>query len=316
MRNRQKKGGRMSLIEFLLRTESLLKQDLAREKTKHTGAIFHYTSPEGLKGILENGKIWFSNARFLNDSSENNYIYTILPSSPDIYTEQLLDKKFFELITKIANSYIANDYCDIDDNRWWADHVYVASFSEDKDNLGLWNYYTKNQNSVGYNLGFITMPFDFDPPYFKFIHGEVIYEPKIQKDFIKNILLKYNELYVNHKAQIVDGSKEKQLFVKSFLDILELHNIFFKPSAYSGEKEYRCAIYNITNYAGMLPKTRITNGLLLPYFELPFEKDLLSTLRISPTGNAILLKQGLEIFNVMHGYENIVIYPSNIPKRY
>ena len=295
---------------------SALKTKLGREKTKHTGAIFHYTSPEGLKGVLESGKIWFSNSRFLNDSSENNYIYTLFPKYPDTYQEELLDENFFKLINKISNSYIVNDYCVIDDDCWWSEDVYIASFSKDKDNLELWNYYTKNQNSIGYNIGFATMPFDFDTDLFRFIHGEVIYDTRRQKEFVKNILLEFNGLYKFYRNALTKNREEKRMFVINLISIMELHNIFFKPKAYSGEQEYRCAIYDINNYKVMQPKTRIVNGLLLPYFEIEFEKELLNTTRISPTGNPAFLKQGLEFFNAMHGYDGVNIYLSNIPKRY
>lgn len=296
---------------------STLKKDLENEKTKYFGHIFHYTSTKGLKGILETGKIWFSNSKFLNDSSENNYIYTLFPKTPKIRSEKVLDEDFFKLITNIANSYIINYYCDIDNNRWWTDHVYVASFSKDKDNLGLWNYYTKNQNAVGYNLGFTTMPFDnINSKYFKFIHGEVIYEPEIQINLIINILLKYNDLYVKYKDKLINDCEEKQFFIKTFIDILELHNIFFKPIAYSEENEYRCAVYNIKNHMPITPQIRITNDLLLPYYEIEFERTLFDSIRISPTSNPILHKQNLEIFCILNRYKNINIYPSNIPKRY
>lgn len=306
----------MIIREPLLRTISILKKDLEREKTKHTGAIFHYTSADGLKNILESKRIWFSNARFLNDASEINYIYTLFPKTPDVYHEDLLDERFFKLISKISNSYITKDYCDIDDRRWWAEDVYIASFSKHKDNLELWNYYTKNQNAIGYNIGFETMPFDFDTDLFRFIHGEVIYDTRKQKEFIKNILLRFNDLYRRYDDVLVENSEEKQMFVINLISILELHNIFFKPRAYSGEEEYRCAIYSINDYQVLKPETRIVNGLLLPFFEIEFEKHLLSTIRISPTGNPMLLKQGVEFFNAMHGYDDVNIYPSNIPKRY
>ena len=33
------------------------------------GDIFHYTSPEGLIGIIENKNLWFTNIYFLNDNN-------------------------------------------------------------------------------------------------------------------------------------------------------------------------------------------------------------------------------------------------------
>ena len=39
-----------------------------------TCAAYHYTSPEGLMGILKNCEIFFTDAEFLNDASERKNI--------------------------------------------------------------------------------------------------------------------------------------------------------------------------------------------------------------------------------------------------
>ena len=42
------------------------------------GFIYHYTSSEGLLGILRDKTLWFTDTMALNDSSEGNYIWEIL----------------------------------------------------------------------------------------------------------------------------------------------------------------------------------------------------------------------------------------------
>ena len=37
--------------------------------------LYHYTSPNGLMGIVENSEIWFGNILDLNDITEINYAY-------------------------------------------------------------------------------------------------------------------------------------------------------------------------------------------------------------------------------------------------
>ena len=34
------------------------------------GVIYHYTSAEGMKGIIENSEIWLTNTAFVNDTTE------------------------------------------------------------------------------------------------------------------------------------------------------------------------------------------------------------------------------------------------------
>ena len=40
---------------------------------EYTGSLYHYTSNQGLVGILESQKLWATNYSFLNESSELNY---------------------------------------------------------------------------------------------------------------------------------------------------------------------------------------------------------------------------------------------------
>ncbi len=149
--------------------------NLAQRKTVYTGDIYHYTSPEGLKGIVEDSAIWFSDMRFLNDASELTYIYQI---AGPLSFQMEINSELKNIIQEICcaafnvcnNGEIANvvaiphEIC------------YLASFSEDSDNLSLWNYYTKNQNSIGYNICIDTNnSLDIDNQQ-QIIKGEVIYD--------------------------------------------------------------------------------------------------------------------------------------------
>ena len=40
--------------------------------------IYHYTSAEGLMGIVQNKELWFTNIYFLNDNQEVFYTYNLL----------------------------------------------------------------------------------------------------------------------------------------------------------------------------------------------------------------------------------------------
>ena len=122
------------LFDKLKDIDKELRKNLSDEKINNRVFMNHYTSPEGLKGILSNHELWFSNAKFLNDKTETNYIYSILPINPDPY-DLLLDGKFFGYIRNIADSFLKDDTCDIDDICISPTDFYIASFSQDEDNL-------------------------------------------------------------------------------------------------------------------------------------------------------------------------------------
>lgn len=304
---------------YINKAEQDLKNILANEKTQYRGEIYHYTSANGLKGIIESKKLWFTNAKFLNDYSENNYIFTLLPKSPDTYNEAIIDEIFFKDIQDVTNSYKTGIFYQQGNNRLFADHVYVASFSKSEDNLEMWNYYTKDINSIGYNIGFTSCPFQVNSNVLKFIYGEVIYDMNTQQELVKKLVLKYDSIYRRFHEYIKNNKKSRIYFFNSFVRMLELYNIFFKHEAYKNEQEYRCAMYNITNYAGLLPRSRNINGLLVPYIEIPYQFDQITSIKISPATENELLKEGVQflLFSATNGHqESIKVWSSNIPKRY
>jgi hypothetical protein len=48
------------------------------DRLPESGLLFHYTTAEGLKGIIEQNELWASSAYFLNDSAEITYGYGVL----------------------------------------------------------------------------------------------------------------------------------------------------------------------------------------------------------------------------------------------
>ena len=53
--------------------------------------LFHYTSLEGLKGIMESGTLWATNARHLNDSSEFQLMWkAIQPKLEEYFNENVM----------------------------------------------------------------------------------------------------------------------------------------------------------------------------------------------------------------------------------
>jgi len=58
------------------------------EVSKNNSGLFHYTNLEALRGILESGTLWATDARYLNDSSEFQLMWDkILPYFNDYYSK-------------------------------------------------------------------------------------------------------------------------------------------------------------------------------------------------------------------------------------
>ena len=105
---------------------------LSQRKTMYFGDIYHYTSPLGLKGIIEDSVVWFSDMRFLNDASEIIYIYKI---AYETIHKMEINNDLKNMVEAICYS-LHNTGCYLDDNKEIIpiDNYYLASFSKDHDN--------------------------------------------------------------------------------------------------------------------------------------------------------------------------------------
>src|SRR5688572_29517460 len=95
--------------------------------------LFHYTSPAGLKGILVSRRLWFTECRSLNDTSELTYAEqliraTLMSEIPNVRAEY---REWLSAAAGIVGQMAA------------ATQLYVASFCEQGDSLGQWRAYAR-----------------------------------------------------------------------------------------------------------------------------------------------------------------------------
>ena len=101
--------------------------------------IYHYTSINGLKDILKEGKLWFSHMNYMNDRDE-------IKAGVEQLRNVGLDRcgeEYAEVIKSEAEELKTQDH-----------KTYVCCFSLKKDILSMWNYYTKDIHNQGYSIGF------------------------------------------------------------------------------------------------------------------------------------------------------------------
>ena len=290
-------------------------------KTQHHGDIWHYTSSQGLKGIVENDNIWFSDRRFLNDQSECSYVYQLI--------KELLNDGFFMDFEDVFIDWIhflTQEFTNTDIEHQKQDTVlipcYVASFSKENDSLSLWNYYTKSQQHAGYALNFNTeellknIKSQTENLNYSYTNGIVIYSKEEQFALLKDLLKEYHQIFVKYKN--AQKNFQIEIFFFEIINLLDIYNLFFKPSSYEVEQEYRFVIAdtntinnNITNL-----KFRIFNDIFIPYIELFNIRKLIKEIKISPSQNQKLLENSISIFKNNYKLHNIEFSKSDIPMRY
>ena len=280
--------------------------------------IYHYTSPEGLLGILENNSLRFTNAFFLNDKSEFRYTYKLLLEIlPSI--QQDIDEALFESL-RIRAEYVTEEgFYKHESEVLFREDFYIMSFSKDSDNLALWNNYTKSSSKIGYNIKFIT---DNLITHLKellndtFIESSLVcYNIEKQKEALIDLITYYNNL-------VIENQDNRELYTKKLIYELIVYSLFFKHPKFVLENEYRIIIGNIAHIDDKNLGFNIKDGLFIPYLSCPLNDDksiggrLIEQLKVSPIADRELTQYSLNKVLNKTGYNFVPITFSDIPLRY
>jgi hypothetical protein len=106
--------------------------------------IYHYTNDTGLKGIIESGKLWFSDIFGLNDPSELRHGLAV---AIDVLKSRIADAR-----PEVAMFASQLERFDVDAGIEAAGHFFICCFSGDGDDLGQWRAYA--DDGRGYTLAF------------------------------------------------------------------------------------------------------------------------------------------------------------------
>jgi hypothetical protein len=204
-----------------------LKSDVASQESPPI--IYHYTNDSGLKGILESGKIWLSDAFSLNDPSELSHGFSI-------FLESLRNRA--PELQKIAEAM-----------QYYLDHIadsaqyFICSFSACRDDLGQWRGYA--DNGCGYALGFDTKALEiaFAAPSCGHVPNSetfpVTYDDAKLADVRCKIIDSFLSLMSRRKPSKTT-SREDQVKLLVALTKHAMHaGLYFKHQGYSNEREYR-----------------------------------------------------------------------------
>ncbi len=282
--------------------------------------IYHYTKPEKLLNIISNKTLRLSNVLYLNDKAEVSYTYRLIvdliKENPQLNNE--LYSKVIEYFTKKYKHIIDGD------NELYQQEYYTISFSTEKDNLILWNNYSKEKTYTGYNLGFDIndLMCDIYKKQYNAICGCIIYDEKKQKAIIRAILKHWNKKYERALSALKYKKLAKKLRLENItfelIDILSLISVFFKKNEFQDEEEYRIVIVNHTQFGELPEPTKIIekNGLFVPYIEYKFPKRALKSINIGPTMNESIFYTSTNRMLLNFGYDKVDVSWSKIPLRY
>jgi hypothetical protein len=106
--------------------------------------LYHYTTQDGLLGILKGNCIWATNINYLNDSSDYQLACDLAKEVLDEKRRQVgRDERKLKKIQHVLHSISTAETLPL--------HICVSCFSENGDSLSQWRAYG---GVAGYSVGF------------------------------------------------------------------------------------------------------------------------------------------------------------------
>ena len=125
--------------------------------------LYHYTSQDGLLGIVQKREIWATNLLFLNNSMELNYAIQMLQHAIEKMKQNLSEEEF--RFIKEFGEQLDDINAPLSQN---INGIYVCSFSKNGDQLSQWRGYCTDD--IGFSIGF-----DFNSSLGALIEKQIIF---------------------------------------------------------------------------------------------------------------------------------------------
>lgn len=197
----------MALLEYLSK-----QHNLPRYAWLKKGLRYHYTDAAGLLGIIEKGRLWATDIRFLNDPSEGSYL-----------PERLLSIMGSKLggLTETEQAIVDGTRAALRKPRW--DHsTFCVSLSRNGDLLSQWRGY--GGFGKGYAVGMELFPHPQLAQYYDVVYGDDVL-PELAADLL--------DLFV------ASFQKWKDSMYDDWASTLSVISKSFKDESYSEEQESR-----------------------------------------------------------------------------
>jgi hypothetical protein len=315
----------MSDPENLEALVSHLQGEFGKKHAEFPTTLFHYTSAEGVVGILTTRQLWLTDLRYVNDLSELQYARELVASRLALAgSAQQLQAVLREFLRRAAETF---------DGFQSGNAVYCASFCEDGNLLSQWRAY--RGRGGGYAIGI-----DF----FQTIRllnrhcalRKVIYDSVAQTTMVDVMIKGFLDFLAGQVAS-KGGAATTELLPSvcgAFQNTVTELLFTFKHPDFSEEREWRLVHFaNIDarfNRGIELPQFRTFEGNIIPYFAVSFDdavtisRDDTSGVRfpfvelvIGPTINAALNEKSIiSLMLALNPDFEPIIRHSGIPLRW
>ena len=272
--------------------------------------LYHYTSMEGLLGIVQSGRIRASDSRYLNDRTESTHIYELLKNhiSQKVIKTTGTDRKCHEDLLLALEKPTIYD-------------VFVASFSERGDWLSQWRAYSRG--GIGFSIGF-----DAKSLRAGYISDTSSGKPQSVRGQLANVRYLSNDAD-SSLDEVLNAVKEIAVSMSTIANppiglgeatarCLAVFAPMFKHRAFEEEREWRLIL---SEFPSPMPakRFRVGKSALVPYVEaepLIKESYFIKEVIVGPTPHPELSKDSVTALFQSLDHPGVTVRTSNVPYRH
>ena len=288
--------------------------------------LYHYTTAEGIRGIVENREFVATKSDFLNDKMEFQYAVEVMERLIERYIvntdlRMQFSAKLKAEIDRIG--IISSAHAALDEDEM---SFYVVAFSKQNNNSLLWAEFTDFR---GYCLEFDYEKIVEGFRHRVFLHGTVIYDEEEQMNGLLESLLSCIHSLVEKGAKDLQGFFEEDAIpseeslnqlVDAMAVVCSVYTMFFKKSYFAGEEDYRFIFPPLHYEKGQdRPQFRLLDQIFLPYIMVELETEQqeipLQSVMVGAKNNSDIAVRGMKYFLKTQGLD-IPVLLSDIPLRY
>jgi hypothetical protein len=231
---------------------------------RRPSTLYHYTTALGLLGIIQSNRLWASNARFLNDSSEIAYAVDVVREAITWVT-----KNYPVPLPSDFSNQLGQDLAAFEAEA----RVYVCCFCSAGDLLSQWRGY--GAQGGGYAIGFDTKGLGdrevANPP--RPILRRVVYDPETQQRLVRTWLQAVCDVAAAGREAEADARSKLRsrlnALISTFTMLLSEFLICFKNPAYVEEQEWRLIQFGRVDGKEIIkPVFRAAGGRIIAYTTL------------------------------------------------
>lgn len=291
--------------------------------------LYHYTTAEGLIGILSSSSMWMTNLRYMNDLSELQYarelIAGVIETKNEEYNSNPVQMEFFRRIRNTFSPFEGGA------------EVFATCFCEGGNLLSQWRAY--GGKGGGYAIGidfFHLLRFLSRKCFLRKVIYEPIEQSRIIAGVIDSICSLLGELTAGQAVKEADSDNTLPQFCQFTNNILVEYFFSFKHPEFIEEKEWRLVFVCSGNpvmdresdFVDL--KFRSFGGNVIPFYEISFADAVKASMQddyglafpireliVGPTVNPELNKQSVATLLTKINPDHFpIIKASGIPLRW